>query len=87
MGLFDLLFPDSSKKIYKEDFKSALHQIPELSDSERAYVLEAFKDVLSDGLSKYELEKKCSELMHKPGDALDPYEVEQIRNKISKYLE
>ncbi len=86
MGIFDLLFPDSSKKIYREDFKSALYRISELSDSERTYVLEAFKDVLSDGLSKYELEKKCSELMHKSGDVLEPEEVEQIRNKISKYL-
>ncbi len=86
MGIFDLIFPDSSKKIYQEDFKSALYKIPELSEQERAYVLEAFGGVLSDGLSKYELEKKCSELMHKSGDVLEPYEVEQIRKKISKYL-
>lgn len=86
MGIFDLLFPDSSKKIYHEDFKKALYQISALSSKEKAYIEDAFKDDLKGGLSKYEIKQRCSELLHKSGDSLDSYEVEQIKNKLLKYF-
>lgn len=86
MGIFDLLFPDSSKKIYREDFKRALRQIAELSERERAYAEKAFSSDLSDGLSEFEVKERCRNLMHKSGDNLEPSEVEKIREKLLKYF-
>lgn len=86
MGIFDLL-GGSDKKIYSRDFYKALWQISELSPKERAYISEAFKEHLKDGLSKFEIQKICSELMHKPGDLLEPSEVEKVREKLLKYFE
>jgi len=87
MGLFDLVFPDSSKKIYSKDFNKALQQISALSPKERAYVKEVFKDDLKGGLSKFEIQKRCSQLMHKAGDSLESSEVRKIREKLLKYFE
>lgn len=87
MGLFDLLFPDSSKKIYRDDFRAALRMISELSDSERAYVEESFNKELKDGLSKFELKTRCTHLMHKSGDNLESSEIKKIKEKLLKYFE
>lgn len=86
MGIFDLL-GISNKKIYSRDFYKALWQISQLSPKERAYISEVFKNYLKDGLSKSEIQKVCSELMHKPGDLLEPFEVEKVRDKLLKYFE
>lgn len=86
MGIFDLL-GTSSKKISHKDFNKALYQISALSPKEKAYVKEAFKEELKDGLSKFEIKKRCSQLMHKTGDILEPLEVEKIRDKLLKYFE
>lgn len=74
-------------KIYSDKFRKLLYQIPELSDKERAYVKEAFSDVLGGGLSKFEVKKKCGQLMHKAGDPLEPSEVRKIKEKLLKYFE
>lgn len=88
MGIFDLLgLGGSDKKIHSRDFYKALWQISELSPKEKAYISEAFKDCLKDGLSKFEIQKICSGLMHKPGDPLEPFEVEKIREKLLKHFE
>jgi len=87
MGIFDLLIPDSSKKIYRKEFKSALYTIPELSSREREYVMKAFDSDLGDGLSKFELQRCCQDLMYKPGDVLESGEVQKIRDKLLKYFE
>lgn len=87
MGLFDLVFPGSSKKIYREDFRKALRQISDLSDKERAYVEEAFRGVLDGGLSKFEIQERCKNLMHKIGDQLEPFEVEKIKEKLLSHFE
>ena len=87
MSIFDLFFPDSSKKIYSTKFRQALREISELSLKEREYVESAFADDLDGGLSKFELKKRCGQLMHKPGDSLEPLEVRKIKEKLLKYLE
>ncbi|RLF35503.1 MAG: hypothetical protein DRM99_04510 [Thermoplasmata archaeon] len=87
MGIFDLLFPDPIKKIYYNDFKKALRQIPELSDKERLYVEEVFKNDLKDGLSAWEVKQRCQKLEHKPGDILEPEEVKKIREKLLQLFE
>lgn len=86
MGIFDLLGV-SDKKIYRSDFNKALRQISELSPRERAYVKQAFKEELKDGLSKFEIKKRCGQLMHKTGDPLEPFEVEKIKEKLLKCFE
>lgn len=86
MGIFDLLSaPD--KKIYRRDFEKILRHIPELSRVERLYIEGTFGDELNDGLSKFELQKKCQQLMYRPGDPIDAEEVEKIREKLSKYFD
>ncbi len=86
MGIFDLLIPDSSKKIYRKEFKSALYTIPELSSKEKEYVMQAFDSDLGDGLSKFELQRRCRDLMYKPGDVLESGEIQKIRDKLLKYF-
>ncbi len=86
MGLLDLLFPGSNKKIYRDDFKKSLHKISDLSEEERAYVEEVFSSDLEGGLSKFEIKERCKRLMHKPGDILEPYEVEKIKEKLEKHF-
>ncbi len=86
MGIFDLLGA-SSKKIYRKDFNKALHQISALSPKEKAYIKEVFKSSLGGGLSKFEIKKRCGQLMHKTGDLLEPSEVKKIRDKLLKYFE
>lgn len=87
MSIFDLLFPDSGKRIYREDFRKALRQISDLSDKERAYAEEAFGSDLEGGLSEYEIKERCQKLMHKPGDSLESGEVAKIKEKLLKYFE
>ena len=86
MGIFDLLGV-SSKKIYRDKFRKALRKISELSDKERAYVEEAFKDELKDGLSKFELKERCYKLKHKTGDLLESSEVRKIKEKLLEHFE
>lgn len=86
MGLFDLLFPGSSKKIYREDFRKALRQISDLSDKERTYVEQSFAGDLEGGLSEFELKERCRRLMYHPGDILESSEVEKIKEKLLKYF-
>lgn len=78
---------DYSKKVYRDDFRKALRRIPELSDKERAYVEKAFSGALGGGLSEFEIKSRCSQLMHKTGDLLEPSEVRKIREKLLKYFE
>lgn len=85
MGLFDLLGV-SSKKISRKDFNKALYQISALSPKEKAYAKEAFKEELKDGLSKFEIQKRCSQLMYKTGDLLESSEVEKVRDKLLEYF-
>jgi len=73
MGLFDLLFPNSSKMIYRDKFREIVRNISELSDKERAYVENAFKNDLQEGLYKFEIKKRCRKLAHKTGDPLEPF--------------
>ncbi len=87
MGIFDIFSSGSDKKIYSKEFRNSLRRIADLSPEERAYIEEAFGKELEEGLSEYELKKRCRELMHKAGDSLEPHEVEQIREKIIKHLE
>lgn len=88
MGIFDLLgIEGSSKKIYRDKFRKALRKISELSDKERKYVEEAFKEELGGGLSKFEIEKRCRKLKHKAGDLLKSLEVRKIKEKLLKYFE
>lgn len=87
MGILDLLFPSSDKKIYREDFKKSLHKISDLSDKERTYVEQSFTGDLEGGLSKFEIKERCKGLMHKSGDVLEPDEVEKTREKLLKYFE
>ena len=82
MGIF---FPES-KKIYKEDFKKALRDIPELSDKERAYVESVFQRSLKGGLSKFELKKEINRLKYNYNDQLEPSEIKKIKEKLSKSL-
>ncbi len=86
MGLFDLFFPGSSKKIYREDFRKALRQISDLSDEERAYAERAFSGDMEGGLSKFEIQERCKRLMHEPDDLLEPEEIEKIREKLLSYF-
>ena len=83
MGIFDLLGA-SSKKVYSRDFKKGLKKISALSPKERTYVEKAFGSELKDGLSKFELERRCRQLKHKTGDPVQPHEVEKIRQKFLK---
>lgn len=85
MGIFD--FFDSSKKIYRWDFRKALRQISVLSDKERAYTEKMFESDLEGGLSKFEIAERCRRIMHQPGDILEPGEVEKIKEKLLKYFE
>ncbi len=85
MGIFDLLGA-SSKKIYREKFRKALQKISELSDKERAYVEEVFKEELGGGLSKFEIEERCRRLKHKAGDILESSEVRKIKEKLLEYF-
>ena len=87
MLFFDLLFGDDSKKIYSKDFNKALGQIPDISKEERAYLNDVFQKDLADGLSKYELEERIAKLRYKSDDPLDPWEVEQVKKKLSGELE
>jgi hypothetical protein len=87
MSIFDLLFSTSSKKIYGNKFRKALRGISELSEKERTYVREAFKNDLKGGLSKFEIKKRCASLMHKSGDPLEPLEVKKIKEKLLKYFD
>lgn len=86
MSIFDLLFPGSSKKIYREDFKQTLRKIPELSDDERAYVEQSFANDLEGGLSEFELKERCRRLMYHPGDILESSEVEKIKEKLLSHF-
>jgi len=86
MGILDLFFPSSSKKIYHKDFKELLRKIPALSDEERAYVERAFSGDLEGGLSKFEIQERCKRLMHKPDDFLEPEEVEKTREKLLRHF-
>ena len=83
MGIFDLLGA-SNKKVYHRDFKKGLKKISTLSPKERAYVEKAFGSELKDGLSKFELERRCRQLRYKTGDPIQPHEVEKIKQKFLK---
>ena len=87
MGIFDLIFPDTNKKIYQDDFKKALRRISELSNEEKDYVERSFSDELKGGLSKFEIKERCRKLMHKTDDSLEPSEVEKVKNKLLKYFD
>jgi hypothetical protein len=88
VGIFDLLgIEGSSKKIYRDKFRKALRKILELSDKEREYAEEAFKEELSGGLSKFEIKERCRKLKHKAGDLLESSEVRKIKEKLLKYFE
>ncbi len=87
MGIFDLLLSDSSKKMYHNDFRRVLHEIPGLSSKKRAYIEESFKNELEGGLSKFEIKKRCGKLMHKTGDSLESFEIKKIKEKLLKYFE
>ena len=85
MALF--IFFDTTKKIYRDDFRKALQKISELSDKERTYVRKVFKDDLKDGLSKFEIKKRCGKLKYKTGDLLESSEVRKIKEKLLNYFE
>lgn len=87
MGIFDLIFPDTNKKIYRDDFRKALRRISELSNKERDYIERSFSNELKGGLSKFEIKQRCGELMHKTNDSLEPSEVEKTKNKLLKYFD
>jgi len=72
MGLFDLFFPRASKKIYRDKFRKELRKISDLSEKEIAYTEEVFNKDLGNGLSKFEIKKRCQEIKHKTGDILEP---------------
>lgn len=80
--LSDILFGDSSKKIYKKDFNKALKQVSDISEEERKYLNEVFKKDLEDGLSVYEIKQRIEKLHHISDDPLDSGEVEQVRKKL-----
>jgi hypothetical protein len=82
MMVFDLLFGDEPKKIYRRDFNKALKSLSDISKDERKYLNQVFKNDLRDGLTKYELEKKIADLRHKSDDPLEPEEVKQVRRKL-----
>ena len=80
-----LFFPNI-KKIYKDDFKKALRNIPQLSPTEQAYVQGVFQDSLKNGLSKAELKKEISQLKRNSSDPLDSFEVEKLKKKLMEYF-
>ncbi|MFH1938291.1 MAG: hypothetical protein ABIJ60_02015 [Patescibacteria group bacterium] len=80
-----LFFPNI-KKIYKDDFKKALRNIPQLSPTEQAYVQGVFQDSLKNGLSKAELKKEISQLKRNSSDPLDSFEVEKLKKKLMQYF-
>ena len=80
--VFDLLFGNEPKKIYRRDFNKALRSLSDISKDERKYLNQVFKSDLRDGLSGYELKKRIEKLRYNPDDPLEPEEVEQVRKKL-----
>ncbi len=82
MGIF---FSDN-KKINRQDFEKILRSIPELSDTERAYISGVFQDSLKDSLTEFELKREIEKLRHNPNDQLDSFEVEKLKKKLMSYF-
>lgn len=81
--LFDTFF-GSTKKIYKKEFNQTLSKISVISKQEKAYLNEAFKSDLSDGLTAYELKQRIERLRRNSEDILDYNEVKQVKRKLSE---
>ena len=81
MGLFD-----SSKKIYRKDFKKILRDVPKLSKKEQAYVNDVFEKSLKGGLTEFELKKEIDRIKHVSDDPLEPSEVKRVKNKVMEHL-
>ncbi|MFZ5559245.1 MAG: hypothetical protein ACOZAL_00405 [Patescibacteria group bacterium] len=87
MGLIEDIFGiDDTKRIYRKDFDIALRQIPDISKEERDYLNQVFANDLKDGLTAFELKHRIEHLQHNPDDILDPWEVEQVRRKLTGEL-
>ncbi len=82
MGIF---FSDN-KKINRQDFEKILRSIPELSDTERAYISGVFQDSLKDSLTEFELKREIEKLRHNLNDQLDSFEVEKLKKKLMSYF-
>ena len=73
---------DNVKKINHAEFKKALRELSDISDKERNYLEEVFKNDLSDGLTQSELRRRIEQLSHNYSDELDYWEVEHVKKKL-----
>ena len=72
----------NKKRIFKDDFNKTLHGIPDISQKEREYLHQVFKNDLIDGLTEFELKEKMNKLQSNRGDILDHWELEKVKRKI-----
>ena len=77
---------DSTKKIYREDFKKSIRDIPDLSEKEQTYVKGVFQKSLKGGLTKYEVKREIDRLKHKSKDPLTRREVGKLKEKLEEGL-
>jgi len=88
MGIIEAIFGlDENKKIYHEEFETALKSLPHIDDREREYLRGVFGGVLKDGITQRELIGKIKSLEHNTSDILDVHEVESVKRKLFGELE
>jgi uncharacterized membrane protein len=88
MGLIEDIFGmDENRKIYRQEFETALKSLPNISHEEMEYLEGVFADALKDGITETELKKEILELKHNTSDNLDAIEVESVKRKLFGELE
>ena len=88
MGIIEAIFGlEESKKIYREEFESAIKSLPNIDDREREYLRGVFSGVLKDGITQKELIRKIKLLERNKRDILDAREVESVKRKLFGELE
>jgi hypothetical protein len=88
MGIIEAIFGlGENKKIYHEEFETALRTLPDIDDREREYLRGIFSGALKDGITQRELIGKIKQLEHSTGDILDAHEVESVKRKLFGELE
>jgi len=88
MGIIEDIFGiDTGRKIYRQEFESAIKSLPHIDDREREYLRGIFSGVLKDGISQKELFGRIKLLEHNTHDILDAHEVESVKRKLLGELE